>query len=407
MTQNLKGVIFGDRNVIKSGKYFTETKRLIRFLISQKILPIILSNDLTSERISLEQLIKQEFSEVVWYIADRDGTPRKPKADAIKHILNEKAWNTNEVIYIGNTENEMQTAVNGNVLFLNATWYEKNTDYGFEFASPLKVARFIDIFCLREYLWQYSISYQNLEYYALGIYGTRDPEYSIYTLDAKEAAKLGRGHLDFWLNYLLSSIYFSGIHERINYISPYPGHQKGSTPTVMEEALVIFAKCFRKPYLKDLIIRHTTAKKSAYARYNKETLDYFNQLNTIMLNENPLKGEKGQKYKKSPLTEGKTVLVVDDFCTQGYSLETARAYIQQTGAKAICLSLLKTINRDYEQIIEIKSFNPFQSNYFSSNNSNGRIIRHPYTNYISNPFAHEEIGSKLQSYDNWHWPSNI
>ncbi len=400
----LKGVIIGDKNVIQEGEYFAEIKKLIAFLIKKGIVPIILSNDLKPERLELESILKQEYSQLVWYIADRDGTPKKPKTEAINYILSINNWNKNEVIYIGNQDIDMQMAVNAKMLFLNATWYGKYTTYGFEFESPNKIARFIEIFCLREYGWQYSISNDELEYHALGIYGTRDPEYKIYTEDAREAAKLGRGHLDFWLNYFMSSIYFSGLHDRINYISPYPGHSQGSMPTVMEESLIIFAKCFRKTYLKDLIIRHTTAKKSAYARYNREHLDCLNQLNTIMLNEYPLKGDTEERYKKSPLKVGKTVLIVDDFCTQGFSLETARVFIEQTGAKAICLSLLKTISRNYEQIVDIDKFSPFKPNKFSQIN---RVISHPYNKYIVNALAHIEIGSKLQEYDNWQWPNGI
>lgn len=414
MSKKLKGVIFSIDKVLATGSgidakidedILFETGRLIKFLLSKNLKPVVLANrDWTLGEERLQDVLTNKWGEFPWFIANRDNTPHKPSANAIKYVLKNMGWDTHETIYVGNTDADMKTAVNGGVLFLNATWYEQSNDYGFKFDSPRDIARFIDIFCLREYLWQYSVCYQDLEYYALGIYGTREPEYSTYTQDAKEAAKLGRGHLDFWLKYLLSSIYFSGLHERINYIAPYPAHKKGSSPTVMEEALVVFAKCFRTTYLKGLIIRHTEAKKSAFARYNKEPLDCFNQLNTIRLNEYPLKGDTGQSYKKSPLKKGKTVLVIDDFCTQGYSLEAARAYVEQTGAKAICLSLLKTINRDYEQINKINKFLPFQVNQFSSL---GQVIRHRYEDYILNPSAHEEIGSKLSAYDNWKWPSNI
>jgi hypoxanthine phosphoribosyltransferase len=171
----------------------------------------------------------------------------------------------------------------------------------------------------------------------------------------------------------------------------------------MEETLVTFAKCFRKNYLKDLIIRHTTAQKSAYARHDGRNIDHLNQLNTIKLNPSPLKSEE-ERYKKCPLKQGKTVLLIDDFCTQGYSLEAARAYVEQTGAKVICLSLLKTIIRDYERIGKIDKFSPFEPNQFTSVKS---IIRYPYNDYISSPSAHEEIGSKLLAYDRWQWPNNI
>lgn len=403
MTQNLKCVIFGDRDVIKNeNKHFADVKKLIDFLALKNIQPIVLSNDRKSERLLLETKLRRECPKLNWYIADRDGTPKKPKPESIQWILKSFNLEPHEVIYIGNSDVDMQTAVNSGLLFLNASWYGKKTNYGFEFKNPYEIARFIDIFCLRDHLWAYAIDNGELEYYALGIYGTQEKKYD-YSHDAREAAKFGRGHPDFWIKYLLSTVYFSGLHKHIDYIAPYPGHSQGSTPTVMEETLVTFAKCFRTKYLKDLIIRHTTAQKSAYARSEGRRLDHLNQLNTIKLNPNPLQSE-GKRYKNCPLKLGKTVLVIDDFCTQGYSLEAARAYLEQTGARVICISLLKTICRDYEQIDKIDNFSPFQPNRF---NSPTPIIRHPYKNYISTPSAHEEIGSKLSAYDQWKWSSNI
>lgn len=113
-----------------------------------------------------------------------------------------------------------------------------------------------------------------------------------------------------------------------------------------------------------------------------------------------LKDNSGSKYKKFPLKKGKTVLVIDDFCTQGYSLEAARIYIEQTKAKVILLSLLKTITKDYEQIANINQFDPFKSNRFTFVE---KIIKHRFDNYIMEKSAAQEISSKLKAYDSWQW----
>jgi len=416
MSQQLKCVIFGDRDVIKKDdEIFSQVKRLIKYLIIHNIQPIILSNYLTKERLDLEKELEEEckqlqeeypeeeYPEFVWIIAGRDGTPKKAKPESVQWVLNNYNFQSHEAIMIGNSKNDMITAVNSGLLFVNASWYGKNTDYGFELDQPWKVARFVDVFCLRDNLWNYAINSKGLEYYSLGIYGTREEKYN-YSRDAKEAAKFGRGHLDFWMNYFLSAIYFSGLHKRIDYIASYPSHRQGSISSVMEQTIVTFAKCFRKTYLKDLIIRHTTAEKSAYARSGGkgDSLNHLNQLNTIRLNPSPLKNEKGERYKKSPLQPGKTVLLIDDFCTEGYSLEAARVYIEQTGANVICLSLLKTICRDYKQIENIENidkFDPFQPQTFSL--SDIQTIEHSYSRYISTSESHYEIREKLKRYDGW------
>lgn len=400
MAKKLKCLIFGDRDVIKKDNgIFPNVKRLINYLIKRKIQPVILSNDQTIERLRLEKELQSEYPNVAWFIADRDETPKKPKPESIQWVLDSFKIEPHEAMMIGNSDNDMKTAVNSGLLFANASWYGKKTNYGFEFKQPYEIARFVHIFCLREIFWGYAIKNEGLEYYSLGIYGTREEKYD-YSHDAKEAAKLGRGHPNFWINYLLSSVYFSGLHKKIDYIAPYPGHKQESTPTVMEKTIVTFAKCFRKKYLKDLIIRHETANKSAYARSSGKggALDHLNQLNTIKLNPFPLKKEK-ERYKRSPLKSGKTVLVIDDFCTEGYSLEAARAYIEQTGANVICLSLLKTIFRGYKQIQNISKFSPFDPQEFSS--SDIQATQHEYQKYISSPPSEYEIRKKLAEYDQW------
>lgn len=399
MNKNLKCVIFGDRDVIKNDNQLREFRRLIGFLVDKNIKPIILSNDLTEERQLLEVQLKQDYPQLAWFITARDNVPKKPKEEAIKSILDKLEIEPKKTMYVGNSEIDMRTAVNSKLLFLNATWYGENTDYGFKFFTPKEIARFIDIFCLRDNLWAYRINDGGLEYYALGIYGTQESQYD-YSLDARDAAKFGRGHPEFWIKYLVSTVYLSGLHERIDYIAPYPGHQQGSIPTVMEETIVTFAQCCRKKYLKDLIVRHTTATKSATARTNKQLIDHFNQLNSIQLNQTPAQNIEGKLYKKSPLKSNKTVLVIDDFCTQGYSLEAARNFIEQTGAKVILISLLKTIIKKYERIDDLGKFDPYNPHQFSDV---GKTRAYLFNPYLIEKFAHQEIRSKLQEYDSWDW----
>ena len=402
MNQKLKCVIFGDRHVIQDNEYLPQVEKLLEFLNSRGIKPIILSNDdftQNDNRVKLKQKLTQKHQYLDWHIADTDKTLKKPNAGAVNSVLTKLQLDKKESIYIGNSDTDMKTAVNSHILFLNAIWYKQYTQYGFTFQQPKDIAHFIDIFCLREHLWSYEIKDGDLEYYALGIYGTREKEYD-YSYDAREAAKFGRGHPDFWIKYLLSAVYFSGLHEQINYIAPYPGHQQGSTSSMETDTVITFAKCFRKSYLPDLIQRHTTSQKSSYARTSGIYLDHINQLNTIQLNQHPLQNEQGKRYKKSPLGKEKTVLVIDDFCTQGYSLEAARVYIQKTGAKVILLSLLKTIWKDYEKI-EIDNLSPFEINQFQPPLLHKK--KYPFWNHIIEKDASQEIRSKLQKYDNWSW----
>jgi Haloacid dehalogenase-like hydrolase len=399
MDYNLKGVIFGDRDVIQDDEYLPEIEKLLKFLIDRNITPIILSNDKKDNRLQLREKLCQKYQSLRWYIAEEniDKKLRKPNPNFVSDVLSNNKLDNNECIFIGNSENDMKTAVNSKILFLNAIWYGQETEYGFTFEKPKDIAQFIDVFCLREHLWGYKIKDGNLEYYALGIYGTKEEKYD-YSKDLFEATKFGRGHPDFWIKYLLSAVYFSGLHKQIDYITGYPGHKKGSRFDMEVKSITTFAKCFNKKYLPDLIERHETAEKLASARANnRNTINHLTPINTIKLNEYPMKS-KDNRYKKSPLKKNKTVLVIDDISTQGYSLESARLYIEKTGAKVILLSFLKTIFKEYEKIETIGDFqSPFQANTLSPPS----IKKYPFWNYVVNKDGYQEIRLKLEEYENW------
>ena len=407
--KKLRGVIFGIDKIITAEKVtkreiIEQIGRLTSFLLSKRITPVVLANrEWFLGKEPLQDALKGILGDFPWFVANRDGFPHKPYAASINYVLNRMGWDSAETIYVGNTKHDMQTAVNGEVLFLNATWYGKTEEYGFQFSTPKDVAKFVDVFCLRDHLWHYTIN-NGVEFYSLAPYSTYIPEFAEYSSDAKDTAKskFGAGHPEFWTKYLISTIYFSELHKRIDYIAPYPGHAAGPTFNVIEDPMLIFTKCFRQTYLRDLVIRHTTAPKSSYTRNTGGLLSHMTQLNTIVLNPHPLKGTGDLFYKHPPLVPGKTVMLVDDICTQGYSLEAARAFIAQTGADVICLSWLKTINRGYMRIdAGLPDFNPYNRQTFDAN---VRTTTIPYTLGITDEQAAAEVNQKLQSFINWNWP---
>lgn len=405
-----KGVILGIDGVLLSSKQGSGSKRsevlkLLKFLLSKDIEVAVLANhSWTVGQEPADEYFSMQGIDISWFIASRDYFKYKPQKESVEHVLARLKLKPTEVVYLGNTETDMKTAVNSRLLFLNASWFGKQHEYGIECKTPLDVARFVEVFCLRKHFWHYEIKNGPVEFYALGTYGTMEQKYAHITNDAKEAAKFGRGHPDFWIPYLLSTAYFSGLHERVSYITTYPSSQKGSKPSIIYNAVDTIAKSLRKPYIPDLIVRHKSAQKSAYARANGGSVDQYNQINSIHLNSKPLKSED-TRYVKSPLKTGKCVLVIDDFCTQGFSLEAARVFVERTGATTIGLALLKTINRDYVQIngLSPKSFDPYAPRTF-----NGvQQTSFPYQDGIVDSDVHTEIEQKLDAFDNWKWPKGL
>jgi hypothetical protein len=339
-----------------------------------------------------------------WYIAANGDMPFKPSPKAMKHVLDKHGWQPHQAIYVGNTQDDMLTAVNGKLLFLNAVWHGEANPYGYHFDSPLDVARFIDCFCLGIDDWFWKVESGDLRVYALAPFSTKLPHYAgaqQYSAHARETAKHLGGDATFWGRLLAGSVYLSGLGNEIHYIAPYPGHSTKSAHPVISEALTILAKSLRKKYLPDLIVRHTTAPKSQAARMQGKAVDPLDQLNTICLKSRPTKNEKGDVYVNPPLKRGKSILVVDDFCTEGNAFETARAYVENTGAKAICLAWLKTPNRDYHAFSQRPTLRPYEANKIGSA---PQRTTYQFSQCIGNQGAMADLERVFARYYNWNWP---
>lgn len=412
-TKRLKGVILSveDTLINTNSKIktdvFAEVEKLIAFFTLRGIKPVLLANrawtltDSSGNKKDLYDEFEKHFKDLAIFTRQRDPEiPPKPRAAATQYVLDEMKWESNEVIYIGSSDDDMRTAVNGKILFLRATWYSNNTDYGFEFSEPKELARFIDTLCLRKHFWSHEIKDGDFEYYALAPFSTYKPEFRKYSENGRAAAKFGQGDVDFWLGALVTSMYFTGIHQRIDFIAAYPGHKAGVGNDKMNDDLMTFGQCFNKGYLHDLIERHTTATKSQNARNAGIVIDHHNQLNTIKLNKLPTKNYK-KPYVNAPLKRNKTVLLVDDICTKGWSLEAARKFVERTGAKTIMVTWLKTINTDIQSIGATPAFNPYQATTFT-NIPSGKT--YGYHAYHVDGAASEELGEQLQQYIDWNWP---
>ncbi len=414
----LKGVIFGVEDVlIQRGKLapqvaiLAETGKLIRFLKSRGIDSAVLTNQswnvqTNSGTQSLQQFVETRWGvKLNWYQCAKDGMPPKQSAESIAHVRNQKGWNANETLFVGNSEVDMQAAVNGKILLLNAHWYDHNMDYGFAFDSPKEVARFVDTFCLREHLWYFQIDDPPIRSYALAPLGSYFNETKYYSEDFLKNVKRELGEdQEFWVKFLCTGMYFSGVYEEVDYISPYPKHQAGEYPEILTTALTTFAKCFRTAYIPNLIDRHTTALKS---QFNRNFVKHDNQLDTIRLNPTPERWVKGSPrvYKNFPIKKGKSVLVIDDVCTKGMSFEGARAYLSAVGANVISVSFLKALNHDYEALNTVRLPNgPFRKNK-GIKTSVARV--YSFVEHVTDRQAPAELTDRLRQYQNWDWPDGL
>lgn len=218
----IKGVILSvEDTLLPQGKVdekiFAEVDKLIKYFRSKNIEFVVFTNrawTVGQEKRPLEDLLHEHWGDFNYLCRAKDNKiPGKPQTEATRYVLNLMGWDSIETLYIGASENDMQTAVNGNLLFLRATWWAHKTEYGFEFSTPKDIARFIDTFCLRNHLWCHEIHDGDFQFYALAPFSTMKEEYTLYSNDARAAAKFGQGHPEFWTGALISSLYFSGVHK--------------------------------------------------------------------------------------------------------------------------------------------------------------------------------------------------
>jgi hypothetical protein len=187
----------------------------------------------------------------------------------------------------------------------------------------------------------------------------------------------------------------------VNYICSYPGHDskaKSIKADGMEATLCRLGKCFNISYYHDLIVRHSAAPKSQ--QFKAADRLFTTQLNSIHLQRKPHRNLSDEP-NKSPLSlSEKTVLVVDDICTSGRSLEAARAYIEATGGTVRLFSWLKTIKAPYSRLTGAVTLKPYASNKITAEPASAD---HSYTAAIIDAHAPQEIGSIFDLYRKWDW----
>lgn len=341
-----------------------------------------------------------------WYTGG-ENVAYKQRAECLAKIRSDHGVEPNECLYLGNSQADMQCAINGGVLFLNGLWFANNTPYGLLFNTPREVGRFIDLFCLQDEDWFWKLDHNGIYACSLAPYGTFKAESREYSENFIETVKQRLGTADdvkFWGMLLCTRLYFSGLYRDIDYITHYPGHLRGSFPPVLQAPLDAFAKCFRGKFLPDLIIRHTDAVES---KRNRSTTNHLNQLNTICLNPLPEK-KPGEAYRHNPLKTKKndpprTILVLDDMLTAGFSMEAARYYLEQAGATPVLVGLLKATNNDYLALPRpAPTNNPYEVNTFPNC---PQPVRYSYNRYIVDHDAPRKLTRILDEYHDWDWPT--
>jgi hypothetical protein len=358
---------------------------------------------LTLDKEPLETYLSRESQVPVCQFTAASGSlPARQFAGSADPILAKLGIERHETILVGSKTVDMQAGVNNRLLLVRPAWYGDEIDYGFRVESISELAQFCEIFALRQHPIYWSIDDGALQVRSMGPFSTILKDFAEFGSSARATAKDNKGDPEFWFFAVVSALYFSGIIHQVQYICPFPGHNPAATGGVrvlFDDVMSRFAKCFRKPYLPDLILRHTRSRKSQYLKPEQKT--FGNQINTIHLNRRPRSYDK-QEPRKTPLPlTGKRVLVVDDFITNGRSLDAARAFIEAAGARAILFSWLKTINTSFEHMLPDPPLDPYRLCAISQEPA---TLSYGYLRHIVASQAPRELNRILDAYRDWTWP---
>ena len=146
-------------------------------------------------------------------------------------------------------------------------------------------------------------------------------------------------------HYLVSQCYLSGLTLEIDFVTVYPGHKAGSINETLQEFSHTFAPVFGDRFLSDLLIRHEDAPQS---RRQGARRNIYDQFRTIRVN-----------AKYASRIRGRGILVLDDFTTRGYSLETTRRMLLQAEAGSVVCVAIAKFGSTHSKTRISKPWNPF------------------------------------------------
>uniref|UniRef100_A0AB33JQS7 Phosphoribosyltransferase n=1 Tax=Kitasatospora sp. CMC57 TaxID=3231513 RepID=A0AB33JQS7_9ACTN len=148
----------------------------------------------------------------------------------------------------------------------------------------------------------------------------------IFTYD-KDVTAGNRSARDILMLHVLSAAYLEGLLPARSWFCVYPSSTPGAVNHQLSDFIEVAKVMTGSSYKDDLLVRATRATDTSRARANGRhgEVTIATQANTVHLN----------PAHRSALAKGKTVVVFDDFTTDGMSLDWARNLLTTAGATQV------------------------------------------------------------------------
>lgn len=313
----------------------------------------------------------------------------KGSPEWVSLTCSELGLNRNELIYLGDSELDMLTAVNSRIIYFNAEWSNPGYKYGLPLSSPALLPVIIKNFFLKEHLWYWTVDAKDprgnpvcaralIKKRDIGVGSFKD-DLLIWTKYERDCTLGSLTMSEFVFYHLLGSLYLDGTYSSIDTVALIPGHA-GNLNQLIQNSMERITRLFRETFLPSLLHRYKTAKKSSFTRVSGESPGFQNQISTMCLDCAP--------KVKSKAIENKTILVMDDFITEGFTTEWARNLLFNAGAK----NVISVAIGAFHDGIEVQSIDKsLKWDSFSPVGIDDKYIKSNYISAKENPKALEVI----------------
>lgn len=261
--------------------------------------------------------------------------------------------------------------INGRSLSFHAEWGGGRSRYGIRLERPEELVEYLEVFFLKTAPWFAELDSRDgsgrgvtvralIDGNGAGSELIRQATYR--TLKDRERVEVyGASFPMFLLTHMLASAYLDGLltSDRDQVLwQIYPGHSTTSAAPPVIQASIEHLTLFRgrasgKQYGLQRLENATQSHRARVAD-DRSAVKFINQMNTVAL-------------QRATKVQGKRVYVIDDFTTEGYSLEAARQIFDAAGARSVHLLAFGKYGRRYrvETPKDPKVVEPFQRKAYS------------------------------------------
>ncbi|GGS45338.1 hypothetical protein [Streptomyces violaceus] len=366
-SSTVRAVAFDHKAVLRaSGRAHDGMAEFLQWLAERDVSFVLL----TSDPVDAEAAMRAVGLPAPALHLSRDDIPGKPARGSgvwLQAVADSLKLRTNQIAIVGTSEWDWRTAINAGVVHVHARWanHVRNAEGMITLSAdePADVAELLEHFFLDEPRWAFARDdARDFKIRSLLTPNVRFPQNS-GTFQLQDVFTRGRtitigdhDARDILMLRLLSSAYLDGTLPHRSFFCVYPSSSPGRVSEQLAGFLTNAKVMVGSYYREDLLERVTQAPDTSLERWRRTTgqgstadISIAAQARTVRVN---------PKYRGK--LKGKTVIVFDDFTTEGKSIEWARILLSKAGAaQVIALTVGKYGSRHVNYALPGAAIDPY------------------------------------------------